>query len=965
MNETQKSRPPAAQTEAMENIYRRLFNHNVVLSAVANLEGYFLELNPAWSRVLGYDVEELKSVPFLHFVHPEDRAKTESEAVKLASAPIVSIDFENRYRCKDGSYRWLAWYAVAVAEEQLIYATALDITEQKHSREKSDRQARTLNLTGKMAKVGGWELDLETQSPRWSDEVYRIHELPLDTEPSLVDAISFYAPEVRDEVGECVKTTLEGGPSWDREWPFITARGRPIWVRAQGEAVHGETGTIIGLRGTFQDITLRKKAELELERGESVLRALHGITAEVSLSFEQRLEKLLALGLDTWGLNLAIVSEIRDQDYFVRHSLGRDFDAPPRGTRLMASETYCIHVLNASSPQAFHEAGASRIAEHPCYKMFGLEAYIGTPLFVDGRRYGTLNFSAPDSREAFSQRDLETAKLFAQWVGNEMTQHAARERLAKATDEAVAASEAKSTFLAMMSHEIRTPMNGVLGNTQLLLDTPLNDEQLEFVQTIRSSGEGLLTIINDLLDFSKVEAGKLELTEEVFDIESTLVDVVDLFSGPATQKGVELVLDLHGPLPRSVRGDSGRIRQITLNFVSNALKFTETGHVLVRVDAEAGENETSKLSIAISDTGPGISAEGLEKLFLPFEQVDNGSARRFGGTGLGLAISRRLAQLMGGRVGATSTLGEGSRFWLELQLPADWSVQPSSPQEFDAILVDSVAPSREAVTRQLELTGFEVEAHQSAVGNDWAERLGTPPELLIVATRTTGKNAAREYAACEELIDRALASELPVLVLQQNVSKSAYAPMGPDAMVRSLTLPVRPSALQKACQVLLRLAGKTDSLFPKSSRASLVPPGGGIERSSTFQSLPPRQEAKVLVVEDNSVNQKVARRMLEKLGCVVDMATNGHEAVDLTGRFQYDFVFMDCHMPEMDGYEATRAIRSRELVTQCERVHIIALTANAMGKDRELCRDAGMDDFISKPVKIEELSRALRPDPSN
>jgi PAS domain S-box-containing protein len=937
--------------------YELLFNAPVALSAVASFDGYLKRVSPGWFNCLGYTREELTSRPFVEFIHPDDVQATLDEAARLTSAHAVSVAFENRYRCKDGTYRWLSWFASGAEGETDLYAVALDITQQKATLQELNRERSTLRRTGRMARVGGWEVDLQTMNPVWGEEVYRIHELSPSTRPDLANAINFYAPEVRDQVAASVQRAVDTGQGWDFEWPFITATGKNLWVRAQGET-ESVDGRVTKLHGTFQDITQRKHAELALEKGEAVLRALHNITADYTLNFEQRVAALLRLGLRTWGLELAIVSRIEDGTYTVMHSLADGAAAPPSGALFPLGETYCDVVVRAGGPRGFHHAGDSEIAGHPCYQAFQLEAYLGTLLLVDGQRFGTLNFSSSARRAPFSERDLELVKLFAQWVGHEISQHLARSRLAEAKEQAVGANQAKSAFLAMMSHEIRTPMNGVLGMAQLLLNTPLDDDQRELVETIRSSGDGLMTIINDVLDFSKIEAGKLDLATEEFDLEQTVSEVIELFASKAAPKGLDLVVDCNPKLPRNVTGDSGRIRQIVLNFVSNAIKFTEHGHVLVEVDAARSGDTHADLCILVSDTGSGIAPESIQTLFRAFEQVDEGSTRRFGGTGLGLAISRQLASLMGGSVGVSSEPGLGSTFWLKVCLPAQWSEGRSSrAPTMSALVVDSLAPSRRALTRQLGAIGLQVHALPGPCPEARSLLQGGSLRLIVLAIRAAadGGDLGRAYAA---LLDEAQQQRVPVLTLRHYYGRADGEDARSGGMTRSLTLPVRPSSLRRVCRVLMRPVNEELSLtsapadeFPSSTSA---PPGSiqAMRASGTLR--------RVLLAEDNVVNQKVAVRMLELLGCVVDVAGNGVEAVELHARFKYSVVFMDCQMPEMDGFEAARAIREHERRNKQAAVPIVALTANVLRRDQELCREAGMDDVLPKPIKAQQLAKVLQ-----
>jgi two-component system, sensor histidine kinase and response regulator len=509
-----------------------------------------------------------------------------------------------------------------------------------------------LRHTGEMAKVGGWELDLDTPQLFWSPETCRIHEIDSPVAPPLDQAINFYAPEARPVIRAAVQAGIDRGTPWDLELPMITAKGRPIWVRAQGSAVM-KNGRTTKLIGAVQDITTRKQSEQAL---------------------------------------------------------------------LLAKEA------------------------------------------------------------------------------------------------AESANQAKSDFLATMSHEIRTPLNGVLGFTEILIDSPLTEQQRAYAATIRSSGEALLNIINDILDFSKIEAGKITIELLPMDLRQTIRDVTSLLSAQANEKGLHLSVDCPDLLPSSIVADRGRLRQILLNLAGNALKFTERGSVTLRI-SEARKAEARLLRIEVIDTGLGIPREKQAQLFQKFTQADSSTTRRFGGTGLGLAISKRLVELMGGEIGLESEPGRGSNFWFTLPL---------------------------------------VEAP--------------------AATATSGDvhPAAKPIAA------------------------SAPSPQEPLGL-------------------------------------------------------------RVLVAEDNRVNQMLVTKVLKKFGCHTSVAANGREAVDLYQRELYDLVLMDCHMPEMDGFEATTEIRRLEKLQSRAGSHIpiIALTASAMDEDRTRCLNASMDDFLTKPIQPQELRRML------
>lgn len=948
------------------------------LVVVLDPEGHILRFNRAAEQLSGYSLAEVKGRLLwdLGLIPPEDVPSVKQAFEQLKGNYSLFLNrHENFWRTKQGALRLIDWTNTALiganGEAEFLMSTGIDITDRKLAelalKESEERYRDLFENASDLIQSVDAEGHFLYVNRAWKEtlgydeaQVYQM---------TLFDILH---PDCREHCQALFQKLLSGEKLERVETAFLTATGETVWLEGNVNC-RFEDGVMVATRGIFRNITEQKKAAEELERQNRRAQLLANLSLKIreSLDIAEILETTVTEIQALLKADRVLVYRFQPDGSGI---ISKEKTQP--GIPSLLGEVIEDPCFQEKYAQLYSQGRVRVVSDveseglEPCYlellQKMQVRANLVVPLFLEQQLWGLLLAHQCSGPRQWQPFEMELLSQLANQIGIALTQAALLERerkrsleLEQARKAAEQAAQAKSSFLATMSHEIRTPMNAVLGMTGLLLETPLNAEQRDFVETIRVSGDALLTLINDILDFSKLEAGEMELEILDFDLRSCLEEVADLFAPTAHAKGLELAVLMPPEVPRYLRGDASRLRQILNNLVSNAIKFTHQGEVVIQAELMQETTTHVQLRLSVRDTGIGIPKEAQAKLFQPFTQVDASTTRKYGGTGLGLAICKQLTELMGGKIFLESEEGRGSTFSVELTLErqpyAQQLAQPSARVPVDLqgkrlLVVDDNATNRKILRCQATAWGMVVEeaenAYQAMDKLRQAVREGRPFPLAVLDMQmpeVDGETLGRWIKADPQLAETQLVM-MTSLGLGEHSRRAAEI-----GFAAYLVKPVKQSRLQEALVMALsKSSGLATSLLSMSTAASQSAPSPSR----------PQQSLRILLAEDNPVNQKVALRQLQSLGYLADVVANGQEVLDLLEQVKYDLVFMDCQMPVMDGYEATRRLRQRERGSGHHTV-VIALTANAMHEDRERCLQAGMDDYLSKPVLKEDLERVI------
>ena len=877
-----------------------VFELNLVTGIIKGTSLFF-ELIGLECRDMSLSREE-----WLASIHPQD---LEGVVHALSDAVATGSGYETEYRTltASGEVRWLAGRGQVLlggaGYDSRAIGTITDITERKELEDRLHYATESLNIAQTAAGVATFDFDFRRNTRICSDNFRELLGIPPAT--SLEDlnrTLSRVHPEDFARVRSAPLETTSADPYYRCEYRVLLDTGVERWLGEKAKVARAPSGDIERITGALIDISDLKRTKAALGSVEIRLeRALRGTQDglwEIDLLtnvswYGLRFGELLGYSVDELGSS-------HEQFANLIHPEDRERVALALDNHLEHRAVYDLEFRVRHKAGQYEWMRARGQAER---------AADGTPLRLAGA------MQLVTDRKLAEQASLD-AKLAAE-----------------------AANRAKSSFLANLSHEIRTPMNGVLGMSQILAETSLDSTQREYLDIIRGSAKALLSLINGVLDLSKIEADRLELENVEFDLIHMIYEAVAATALQTAAKGIELIVTLDAAVPVMVRADPVRLRQVVLNLLGNAVKFTHEGYISIRVANHAVTNERAALTMEVTDTGIGIPADRIDRLFKSFSQVDSSTTRHYGGTGLGLSIVKRLAELMGGEVGVHSKVGQGSTFWVrvEVDVVKEQPVRRPIGLGRKILIVDDVPVARDSLVSKLNLYDYTAVPVSSV--DEALARLGEEAFDLVLADELMPMRGGLDLL--KALRTDARYARLPFILMslfgaEHDTVDREYRP---DAIGLK---PIRAALLTSLVDQVL--TGKTPHApNVKSSAQSL----------STFRG------NKILLVEDNPVNQRVAQRTLQNLAAEVTIANNGAEALERIAAASFDAVLMDCQMPVMDGFTATQRIRELELSRGAKRLPIIALTANVMSEDREKCLAAGMDAHLGKPIEVAQVIEAL------
>lgn len=946
------------------------------LVVVLTPNGRIVRFNRKCEETTGYTFDEVRNRYFWDVCLISEENKAIQSIYANSEAQKLPTFTENYLETRDGDRRLIAWTNTILLDREneieYVISTGLDITDRRLAETESRNFVSLIQNSKEFIAM----TSLDGKVTFVNEAGRKLIGLDGVAASDLKYIADYFSPDVQQLVQEKMLLTVIKNGTWEGESQLKHFQtGELIDVQQTAFPIqHPHTGKPICLATVIRDIRERKRAEEELR--------LQNWRSLLFSSITLRIRETLDI-LDILDTTVTEVRRALNADRVVIFQFDREWNGKVAiesvglgwGPSLFADITdTCFrdghwHEYQKGKKSAIDDVEKSNLS--PCHKellaRFQVQASLAVPILASDRLWGLLIVHQCSQPRHWRSFEMDLLSQIANQVGiglyqarllEQETQQ--REQLARqnlelerARKEAETATHMKSAFLATMSHEIRTPMNAILGMTGLLMDAELTASQQEFAETIRVSGENLLTLINEILDFSKLESGEMELEVLNFDLSTCIEEITDLLANSAQSKGLEFGALIDRNVPLLLSGDAGRLRQVLTNLLGNAIKFTEKGETIVRVALISDTPETATLEFSVSDTGIGIPPAAQEKLFQPFIQVDASTTRKYGGTGLGLAICKQIVELMGGAIGIESLEGQGSRFWFTVPFlkqldQVQFSAKTSMEIDLKGIrtlIADNSDANCKILQYQLESWQMHVDtvshAETALATLRQAIARGEPYELAIVDMQEAdidGEMLVRQIKA-----DPQLDSIKLIMMTSLNQTREIKR-MQALGFSSHLVKPVKQSRLFD-CLI--------EVLFPDRQYLTARD-----RNSNSSRQLSARQsKLKILLAEDNIVNQKVAINQLKNLGYEADIAANGREVLDSIARIQYDLILMDCQMPELDGYATTRKIR--QLDSPNKNLAIVAMTANAMKEDREKCLENGMNDYLSKPVRKEELAAKL------